>query len=787
MTSLAQLDRYLPEEIRIQIEQRYLVRINQQARLEHIIHDPIFYQEPENYPPFYADHGVVHFRDVALQVLQVLSGVHGLLIPARESSRLEFMKGYGVVLAYIHDIGMADFSHFGRAMHPEVASQEVFSPGFEDILQAIWRENCGNLAWRLSGLANAGVLEQAPREVLREMLAMANCHSKSKVPIGVLNDPQQLRTAMQAHTGTPLKQLYRQKQIEQAQQALLTAQAQQDQVAMNRYARLLFEAEQAGQPKNGYNQDTPTPEIENDDPARRVRRSYTDFERDSFRWLLAPHELAHELVEDVIDTLRALRCADALRQRGTVLKTSGGYEIFVEQGSADAILALRMEENGKNRPALYLLEISETLSAGEANIAGSQIDRDGNLRIAFHRGAFNNPATTRRAAYNAAVVVNDIQADAIESFTSLAAENNHLTREIEILLEGVDDNLGFADLVRTELQRINPAAAARTRCVPSLQNAAQNEVERYLQAPALRWDAEARQQALQRIARSGHNTTDINLDLAFQEVKLVRLHAGEVLVEADAPSSFVYIPLGEGLRINPLGGYASFLVSPWMPLGLTGVIRGAPRNASVSAERDVAALMIPKEVYLKYWHKTHSAEGLKQHFAEQAAKAKVQEVTHLSKLERTVILQSVPLFAHIPETTLGELATAVQEVHFSAGEIIFEKGDPGNSMYVIVNGRVRVHDGENLLNRLGDGDVFGEMALLDPEARMASVTAEDETRLFQLEQDAFQTLMAEHCEVANGVIRVLLQRLRARAQDVAQLRSRLKGEESDQHSASDSA
>ena len=134
------LDRYLPETIRAIIEEQYLVAIDAQARVERVIHDPVFYQDPNHYPPFFADHGTVHHRDVAHQVLQVLDTVHGLLIPAREPGRLSSMKGYGVILAYLHDLGMSDFSPLGRAIHPHAAAQEVFEPEFDGILELIWQE-----------------------------------------------------------------------------------------------------------------------------------------------------------------------------------------------------------------------------------------------------------------------------------------------------------------------------------------------------------------------------------------------------------------------------------------------------------------------------------------------------------------------------------------------------------------------------------------------------------------------------------------------------------------------
>jgi hypothetical protein len=93
------------------------------------------------------------------------------LIARREGERLDgFMKSYGVLVAYLHDIGLIDFRPFGRALHPEFASQSVFDPGFDYIVDAIWQSDCGGIASRLRGLANAGALAQNPRLVLRELL-----------------------------------------------------------------------------------------------------------------------------------------------------------------------------------------------------------------------------------------------------------------------------------------------------------------------------------------------------------------------------------------------------------------------------------------------------------------------------------------------------------------------------------------------------------------------------------------------------------------------------------------
>ncbi|RPJ36502.1 MAG: hypothetical protein EHM35_08025, partial [Planctomycetaceae bacterium] len=450
MGSLNLIERYISQEIRAQIEEHYLAPINAQARLDQAIHDPLLYQDPAHYPPFFADHGVVHHRDVAQQILQVLDIAHSLFLPAREPDRVQFMRGYGVLLAYLHDLGMSDFSHFGRATHPICATQRIFEPEFDDILNSLWQENAANQAWRLCRLAEMGHLEQEPRLVLREMLSMTNCHSKSRVPVEILNDPGALRQLMQDQAAVDLCLFYRRQQIEKARQAFAAAQRDQDRAGLDRWSRCLREAE-AGLAA------VQTKSSAQEVPPARLRRHYDDFRQDSFRWLLATHKEGRALVDDVVDTLRALRCADALRQRGAVLKTSAGYEAFVDRSTANVVYALRLGDD-----ELFLLEIADPVAAGEANLAGSHLDPAGNLRISFHRGAFPDPETTRRAARNAALIINDIQGDAIESFRRpLGPEGLKASGDIEILLEGVDDNLEFAGLVRRELALINPEAAAR--------------------------------------------------------------------------------------------------------------------------------------------------------------------------------------------------------------------------------------------------------------------------------------------------------------------------------------
>jgi AAA family ATP:ADP antiporter len=150
-----------------------------------------------------------------------------------------------------------------------------------------------------------------------------------------------------------------------------------------------------------------------------------------------------------------------------------------------------------------------------------------------------------------------------------------------------------------------------------------------------------------------------------------------------------------------------------------------------------------------------------------------QEEMMLTTIEKVLALKKASVFAETPDEILAEVATLLAEVPLSAGDTVIEQGDLGDCMYFIVNGEVRVHEGEHTLDHLAEGDVFGEMALLDAEPRMASVTAAVDTLLLRLDQEPFFELMDDRPEVARGIIRVLLGYLRTRAQDVNELRARL--------------
>jgi HEAT repeat protein len=129
-------------------------------------------------------------------------------------------------------------------------------------------------------------------------------------------------------------------------------------------------------------------------------------------------------------------------------------------------------------------------------------------------------------------------------------------------------------------------------------------------------------------------------------------------------------------------------------------------------------------------------------------------------IEKVITLKAVPMFARTSEELLADIAAILEEVEYKAGQVVFEKGQVGDSLYIVIEGRVRVYDEDHTITELGENEIFGELALLDPEPRVASIAAVEDTRLFRLDREAFSELMAGDIEIVRGVLAVLCERLR---------------------------
>lgn len=142
--------------------------------------------------------------------------------------------------------------------------------------------------------------------------------------------------------------------------------------------------------------------------------------------------------------------------------------------------------------------------------------------------------------------------------------------------------------------------------------------------------------------------------------------------------------------------------------------------------------------------------------------------------EQTInILKKCSFLAGAGEDVLSELSAATRRLDVDEGETVVTKGEHGSEMYFIASGQVRVHDGDVILAHLGEGEVFGEMAVLDADVRSASVTADQETRLLSLARDDLWRTISRSPTALKTIIAAVLQRERSIVEDVTTRTARL--------------
>jgi len=131
----------------------------------------------------------------------------------------------------------------------------------------------------------------------------------------------------------------------------------------------------------------------------------------------------------------------------------------------------------------------------------------------------------------------------------------------------------------------------------------------------------------------------------------------------------------------------------------------------------------------------------------------------------TAILLKVPLFSQLEPAELERVTEISRERTYPRNSVILFEDDPGDALYVVAEGQVKVvligEDGrEVILSVLGEGEFFGEMALIDDEPRSAHVIAMEDSTLLVLRREDFQGILKQTPSIALALLRELSRRLR---------------------------
>jgi len=138
------------------------------------------------------------------------------------------------------------------------------------------------------------------------------------------------------------------------------------------------------------------------------------------------------------------------------------------------------------------------------------------------------------------------------------------------------------------------------------------------------------------------------------------------------------------------------------------------------------------------------------------------------------ILSRAGIFQGVEPSAASALTSQLQPADFGRGHTVFAQGEPGDRLYIIISGKVKIgnrspNGQETLLAILGPSDMFGELSVFDPGPRTSSATTITEVRAVSMDRDALRTWIADRPEIAEQLLRVLARRLRRTNNNLADL------------------
>jgi len=137
-----------------------------------------------------------------------------------------------------------------------------------------------------------------------------------------------------------------------------------------------------------------------------------------------------------------------------------------------------------------------------------------------------------------------------------------------------------------------------------------------------------------------------------------------------------------------------------------------------------------------------------------------------SRSERlAALLRRTALFSGLSDADARTVAAALRLLRVKRGALVVGQGDPGDAAFFVYSGHVdaviSTEDGRELIvNQIGPGEVFGEMALLEDSTRSASIVAQEDCELFTLRRDDFMRVLQERPALTLALLRTLSNRLR---------------------------
>jgi predicted acylesterase/phospholipase RssA/CRP-like cAMP-binding protein len=243
------------------------------------------------------------------------------------------------------------------------------------------------------------------------------------------------------------------------------------------------------------------------------------------------------------------------------------------------------------------------------------------------------------------------------------------------------------------------------------------------------------------------------------DLERVHLDRGETLFEQGDPGDSMYVLLRGhlGVRLRKPDGSQMVIgeeTEPGESIGEMALLTGQPRLVTVYAISDADLVRLPKGSFNQLAHECPQEVA---DFAETVMMPRWQRVQ--------LALVLTDLFGELDTEALLDLQGQLEWQQLERRQILFQRGDPADAMYVVVNGRLRVvatrQDGsERVVGEVGPGEMVGEFALLSGEPHSASVYAIRETDVFMLTQADFAHLLDLYPQAMLQITRAIIRRQR---------------------------
>ena len=138
----------------------------------------------------------------------------------------------------------------------------------------------------------------------------------------------------------------------------------------------------------------------------------------------------------------------------------------------------------------------------------------------------------------------------------------------------------------------------------------------------------------------------------------------------------------------------------------------------------------------------------------------------LTVIEKVIFLQAVDVFSEVPTEQLAILGAIAEETTIEKGEKLYSSEEPSDSMYLVLEGKVRLHRGNTDVLIAQSKEAFGTWALFDDEPRVTDATAIEPSRVLRIDKEEFIDVLADNVQITQGVLKAMVRRLRALGRSV---------------------